>query len=103
MDSVTDRDYVVMNGWSEVAAFQTIGEALQFQEFMGNLHPNKKHDLHLKRNGFVMLREGSPPCDEDERSLRGFGFIMMKGGGIEHGRRKEGIPSDQSGWPRELS
>jgi len=104
MDSDGSRDYVLLEGWSEVATFQTISEALRFQEFMENLHPRRKFDLCLKRGGFMRLRAGGIPAeDQDKDPLEWLMLIALKGGGEEHGRRNEVVPSDKGGRPGELS
>ena len=105
MDSDGSRDYVLLEGWSEVATFQTISEALRFQEFMENLHPRRKFDVCLKRGGFMRLRAGGIPAEEDQDKdpLEWLMLIALKGGGEEHGRRNEVVPSDKGGRPGELS
>jgi len=105
MDSARSRDYVLLEGWREIATFETISEGLRFQDFMENLHPRRKFDLCLKRGGFMRLRDGWLPVEEDEYEkdpLEWLKIIAMKGGEQEHGGRIEDIPSNQSGRPGEL-
>ena len=99
MDREKSRDYVLLEGWSEVTTFERISEGLRFQDFMENLHPRRKFDLCLKRGGFLRLREGWLPVEEDgpvNDPLEWLKIIALKGGDIEHDRRKEEIPSNQS-------
>ena len=83
MDSERSRDYVLLEGWSEVATFETISEGLRFQDFMENLHPRRKFDLCLKRGEFMRLRAGCLPIEEDEYEkdpLEWLKIIALKGG-----------------------
>lgn len=89
MDNEPRKDYVLLEGWSEVAAFETIVEGLRFQEFMEHLHPRRKFDLCLKRGGFIRLREGWMPIEEDVDPLDWLRTIAMQSGGMERGRRSE--------------
>ncbi len=64
-----------------MAAFQTITEALHFQDFMENLHPRRTFNLFLKRGGFMRLRAGNMPAEEDDRDpLDWLRIIALKGG-----------------------
>jgi len=102
MGDASRRDYVLLEGWSEIAAFGTITEGLLMQDIMERLFPNRKFDLHLKRDGFMRLREGCPVLDGNPCG-RGEMIKLVKGGEVEHGGRSKDLPEDQGGRPGELS
>ncbi len=102
MGEAPRKDYVLLEGWSEMGSFETIAEGLCIQGFMEWVFPNRKFDLHLKRDTFMRLREGRMPHNGDPYA-RWEMIKLVKGGEVEHGGRNKDLPEDQGGRPGELS
>ena len=98
MTAEEKKRYVVLEGWSEIGRFENCSDALFFQDFMEHMNPRRKFDLWRQEEGFMRLREGQRFVDEQKENRRGawLKFISLKGGGNEHGRRKEDLSSYQS-------